>query len=470
MRTAIAITIFFVFALNQNAFSQSNEKVLTFEQFMSLVKEHHPIAKQAELQLKSGKANLQKSRGNFDPQVFSDLSQKNFKNKEYYKLSNTGLKIPTWFGAEFKAGYEQNEGYYLNPENYVPNSGLWYAGVSIPIGKGLFIDKRRAELKKAKLYNESSILERRLIYNDLLYESGKIYWNWFKNYNVLLIYENAVKIAEVRLDAVKKATLLGAKPMIDTVEAGIQLQNRQLNLQQAQLDFKNSTALLSVYLWADGVVPLEIEDSTSPPKSEKIQTVLPNNEHWNQLNSLADKHPFLQQYALKIDQLKIDKKLKIEKLKPKLNLNYNALTQPTTSSVFSNFNTNNYKWGFEFKLPIFLRKERGDLQLTNVKIDVAEMNLVNKTASLTYKAQASINELQTTYNQAKLYKKTVIDYTKLVDGEKQKFAIGESSLFMVNYRETAFIKTQLKYVELIAKNQKAKLSTDYALGILMQDK
>ena len=80
-----------------------------------------------------------------------------------------------------------------------------------------------------------------------------------------------------------------------------------------------------------------------------------------------------------------------------------------------------------------------------------------------------MNELGTSFNQANLYAKTVKDYLQLLNGEKQKFEAGESSLFKVNARELGYINTQLKYIELIAKNQKARLTTDFALGILNAD-
>jgi hypothetical protein len=52
------------------------------------------------------------------------LTKKQFKDTEYYSILNSSFKIPTWYGIEIKAGFEQNEGYYLNPENTVPNAGL----------------------------------------------------------------------------------------------------------------------------------------------------------------------------------------------------------------------------------------------------------------------------------------------------------------------------------------------------------
>jgi hypothetical protein len=60
----------------------------------------------------------------------------------------------------------------------------------------------------------------------------------------------------------------------------------------------------------------------------------------------------------------------------------------------------------------------------------------------------------------------VSDYERLLNGERQMFDAGESSLFMVNTRESGFIQTQLKYIQLLTKNHKAELALNYNLGIL----
>src|SRR5690606_3977388 len=158
---------------------------LNFNDFMKQVKKNHPLAMQAEIQLEEGDAYLQKSRGMFDPKAYYEMSQKYFEDKEYYHLNNSGLKIPTWFGVELEGGYQLNDGLFLNPQNSLPNAGLWHAGASINLGKGLFIDERRAELKKAKLFLKSSEAERQNLCNELLYNAGKAYWDWFTAFHTM---------------------------------------------------------------------------------------------------------------------------------------------------------------------------------------------------------------------------------------------------------------------------------------------
>lgn len=465
--TTLFIIVFFLFA-GYGQTETDSLKIFTFEEYMAIVKDNHPIAKQAELLLQQGKATVLNARGAFDPKAFTDLGQKYFNGSQYYSILNGNLKIPTWLGVDLVAGYEQNRGVFLNPENFMPQSGLVFAGVSVPIGQGLFIDKRRADLQKAKIFREMTNFERQIVLNDLLKDAGKAYWDWFSAYYISLVLEEALELSTIRLNAVKQAAALGDRPNIDTLEASIQVQNIQLNLYQAQLEFVNSTQFLSVFLWLDGTLPLELDEATLPETFSEVEGLGIPEGLLEQLESFLANHPELIQTALKIDQLEVEQKLKKEQLKPVLNLKYNAINEPVGRDPFAGYTINNYTWGFEFGMPLFLRKERGDLQLTKLKIQDSELALENKRANIGFKINAALNEWSTTKNQVDLYTKTVSDFSGLLEGERTLFDLGESSLFVVNARETGYINAQIKLIELVAKNRKAILETNYALGILNQ--
>ena len=446
----------------------TNSTVFTYQKFMSMVKENHPLSRQADLALDRGDAYLLKARGGFDPKLYGDFSQKQFKGDEYYELLDAGLKVPTWFGLAVKAGYENNEGTNLNPENSTPGSGLWYAGIELPIGNGLFIDQRRAELKRAKIFRESSEAQQRIILNDLLYEAGKAYWAWFQSYNDMIVLEEGYELANQRFQGVKNNAIFGDVPIIDTVESWIQVQNRSLELQQFEVEYQNASAYLAVFLWKEGIVPLELQTTTIPFTVEGMNTKELSGDFYSKMDSLIQNHPELLQYQYKVETLEIDARLKREQLKPDLNLKYNAISQPVGGDVFSEYSTNNYNWGVSFSMPIALRKERGDLKLTQIKQNEAQLQMANKREQLSYKATASLNSWRITLDQIELYRQTVIDYNRLLEGERSMFEAGESSLFMVNSREVGYLKARLKLIELMSKNQKARLTANYVYGILNQ--
>ena len=440
-------------------------EILSFNDFMKIVSKHHPMARQADLMVENGEAYLLNAKGGFDPKAITNVAQKYFDDGQYYSLVNGGLKLPTWFGLELQAGFEQNQGLYLNPEHKTPDVGLYYAGVSLSVGQGLIIDKRRAELQKAQAFLNISGMERLLMLNDLLYEAGKAYWDWYMAFNTLSVYREALQLAQTRFNAVKQGQLFGDRPAIDTLEAGIQVQNRRLFLQQAELDYQNTTARLSIYLWENGQIPLE-------PKSNVVPEFFTNTANTPVLDtnipvildSMIMEHPAIKQYLSKIEQLEIEKKWKKEQLKPVLNLKYNALVEPMGGETISSASMNNYNWGLEFSFPLLLRKERGALKMADIKIQDASYEVSTKQAALSYKVKAAFNEWTNMGNQVRLYQQTVNDYRSLLAGERRMFDAGESSLFMVNSRELGYINASIKLIELYTKNQKASLETTYALG------
>ncbi len=377
--------------------------------------------------------------------------------------------MPTWFGIELTTAFEQNSGIFLDPEATTPDAGLWYAGISIPVGRGLFIDERRSELRQAQLFQKMTEAERVLILNELFLKAGKAYWDWFSAYNTQLVFEEALLLAQTRYDAVKQGAALGDRPSIDTLEASIQLQTRSVSLQQAQLDFANAAAMVSVYLWADGTLPLELSEITVPQTATDMEGLRVSEGLRGQRDSLVTYHPMLRQYQLKIGQLDIERRLKKEQLKPVLNLKYNAISQPINGDPFAAYSPNNYTWGVEFGMPLFLRKERGSLQLAEVKIQEAQWEVMDKQAKIGFEATAALNDWATTEVQISQYRRIVNDYRGLLAGERQMFAAGESSLFLVNSREQSYISAQLTLISYLAKNRKAELTTAYALGILGQN-
>ena len=130
-------------------FALMAQDTLRFEQFLQGVLAQHPAAQAASLLEAQGRMEIRAARGAFDPQLGGYYDQKQFKGTEYWQRYGGELKLPTRLGLGLKAGYDAAEGYYLNPEASLPENGLWYAGITLPLGQGLFFDEGRAGLRTA---------------------------------------------------------------------------------------------------------------------------------------------------------------------------------------------------------------------------------------------------------------------------------------------------------------------------------
>lgn len=443
-----------------------SQQIMGFQDFMTLVRNFHPVALQAALNEEIGKQNLRAARGGFDPALYSNIGQKYFENDQYYSLIDAGLRVPTWFGLDLYAGFEQNNGVNLNPERKTPESGLAYAGVSLPVGQGLFIDQRRADVRQAQLFEQITFEEQRLMLNSVLRSASNAYWDWFAAYEIVQIFEKGVELAEERFQGIRESALQGDLAIIDTVEAYILVQNRLIGLEDALLSFRNAGQELSVFLWADNLIPLEITDELVPEKNNDLKDFIVDELITNTFDSLINNHPVMLQNQLTLDQLEIERRWKAEQLKPVVNLKYNFLNEPVAGAVINGATLNNYNWGLQFYMPLFLRRERGQLNLTKLKIRDAELDLENQRLGLKAAVQKSVNTWETTREQVIIFESAVDNLDRLLSAEINKFDVGESSIFLINTREDNFINGQISLTNLIASNQKALVDISFQLGIL----
>jgi outer membrane protein TolC len=423
-----------------------NLKEMSYNEYLGFVKKYHPLVKNANLEISKAQANLMMARGGFDPKLELNYNKKQFQGTEYYSILNSSFKIPTWYGIDIKAGFDENEGYYLDPQNKTPSNGLTSLGISVPLGQGLLINQRMVDLQKAKIQVKLSQAEQKLGAIAVLYDASVAYFNWKKNYEEYLLYENYSSNAQKRYEGIESLIKLGDKPAIDSVEAGIVVKNRLLALEDSKLKLTKAKLELSNFLWLENNIPLELADIIIPEKKldQTIQQTLNISDLVNQNFSLIN-HPKIEALQSKIDLLTVEKKMKANMLLPKIDLGYSYLAQPNPTKPNS---TDNYKVGVDFYFPLFLRKERGGLKLAQYKIQESEFTRDLEKVQLTNKISAQKTEIQSLTKQQKLISKLVTDYETMLTSEERLFTLGESSLFLINSRENSLVSAQLSQIAL----------------------
>lgn len=451
-----AFFLLLFFALSSSLFAQVDSlETLGFKEYLSLVKQNHPIVKQANLIGETGDAKLLKARGGFDPKIEVDFDQKVFKETEYYDLLNATFKIPTWYGIDLKAQFEQNEGYYLNPQNTVPENGLYTAGISASLGQGLWINDRMTTLRQAKIYREQARADLDIAVNVVLYEASVAYFEWLQAYKKVKLFDRFLENSQLRFRGIKSSALAGDKPLIDTTEATISVQSRALNLREVQLEYIKKKLELSNFLWLGNNIPVELQDGIFPQEELgfSIDEIL-DITGFDLANFQLEQHPKLRSLNYKVEALELERQLKANNLLPVIDVNYNFIS--SEGDDLSTFYTQNYKAGLRFKMPLFLRKERGDLKLAKLKVQNSQFELTNSKLELQNKLQAVTTELEVLEEQNQLAEELVRNYETMLYAEERKYQVGESSIFLINSREVKLIDAQLKQIEITNKFYKAK--------------
>ncbi|GAB3691654.1 TolC family protein [Spirosoma flavus] len=447
--------------------------VFTAEEFYQAVLQHHPIVKQATLLSLEAQTQVMQARGAFDPKLMTDYANKNFGNTLYYEKWRSGVSVPVMPGGlDVKMYYDRNTGKYLNPENNVPSNGLMAVGVSVPITQGLLIDSRRNTLRQAQLSVNMAEAKQLDLINKTLLDAAKAYWDWYQAFQQFRWIEQGFQLAQTRFLAVRERNLIGDAAAVDTTEALITAQDRQVQLQQADVQLQNTRLLLSTFLWSSQ--PESIPQPIDLPAMVAPQAAPPAQASQIQLQELVERasqrHPELIRLGNRQQQLTLEERYRRSLLLPKVNLEASLLSRGPIPGEFGDganyygFRTDNHKIGVDLAFPIFLRTERGKLRQVQLQNQQTGLERQQAGRDIANDVQRAWNELAALERQITTQQQTTANQQILVRAEVEKFQLGESSLFLVNSRESKLIDLQVKLEELRSKHQKALASLWYAAG------
>lgn len=444
-------------------------RVFALEDLQLLVFRYHPIVKQAALLSEQARANVLQSLGYFDPALKAGFSRKLFGGTEYYNNWNSELKIPLWLaGADLKVGYDRSVGTYTNPQSRTSPEGLSGVGLSIPLGQGLIIDARRNTLRQSKMMVAYAEAEQLKQINGLWYAVVKDYWSWYYAYRQFSLINEGLELAERRFKALSRQTAIGDKPAIDSVEAYITVQERIIQKEKTKIELQNARLILSNHLWSGEGNPLELPlDAVPQDVDENI--IKPRQSVLDTLIGQADNgHPELLKLRSKGGQLAIERSYRQELLKPKLNVSGTLISNRNSFNGnvpgYYDFNWSNYKLGVEFAFPLFLRSERGKLREVKIKQRELDYDLQQTGREIRNNILASYNDLSAYSSQLNVQVQSISNQQTLLKGETQKFDLGESTLFLINSRESKLIDMKIKREAMISGYQKSLAELYYKAG------
>lgn len=459
-------------AQDVNIFQDSvdEKRVLKIEDFIGIVLTNHPVVKQANLQESFADAELMMARGMFDPKLSTNWDLKNFKEKTYYDIQNTTLKVPTWFPVDPKITLDRNTGDFLSLENSIPDENdnrQVGAGLSVPLGKGLFIDERRLAVRQAQAFRGIAMAEQTKIINKILLTAIKDYWNWYLGYQEVQLLEQSVSIADELFERVLLDYGFGEASVVDTVQAKITYQTRYAEYEQVRLDYIQAGLALSVHLWSENLTPLELRANVIPDTLANFGSI-PDEAMLNKLIDWArNYHPEIQKAEGKIQQLEVENRWNRESLKPTVDVSYMLLDAPITPQ--GDFATpewnDNFKFGLDIYFPIFLRKERGKLQKTQLKIQENELFINQSRLEITNTIKSKYNQIVVSERLTSQFQAMADNYERLLEAELLNLETGESDLFKLNIQQDKYIESQLKFLKTAVKFQKFKAEILYDAGI-----
>jgi outer membrane protein TolC len=462
-KTVFIVTLFFFYATV--GFAQNNSyTVLPLHDFIGKVKQYHPLAKVAAITEEKALAKIQIAKGSFDPVLNIEINAKTFDGKNYYRYNNGEIKIPLPIG-DFKTVIENNIGQFLNSETTSGRSS--YAGVEIPLAKGLIIDKRRATLQQARIALNENRQQRNMMMNDLLLDAYISYNEWAGSYKLYSIFSEYVAVSAARLKLVKIGFTNGDRAAMDTTEAFIQMQNFVLSQNDAYMALKTATFQMNNFIWDEKQTAQQIADNVIPDTLVLNESML-QQSLLTLLNESNTSNPLLFQYRYKTEGLQVERKLKFQQLLPEVNAKASLLNRdfnPLKNAGIPLLENNN-RWGIGIKIPLLFRQGRGEYKMANLKLEENKLYLQQKMIETENKIKDYFNRVTILQTQITIANSALINYNALLRNELLRFNNGESSLFLVNSRENKVQEIKQKIIELQMKLLKAAYALNWAGGLL----
>lgn len=441
---------------------------LSLESMLKMTLSYHPIVKQAGLINSDAEARLREAKGQFDPKLAMDYNLKDFKEIEYYNLLNTSLKVPTWIGIDPKLEFYKYTGEYVGDELFISdatNNEQVALGVSIPVGKGLFFDERRNAVRQAEAFTDIAEAEQIKQTNKILFIVIKDYWSWYYAYKRVELLSQAVVLAQNLFDRTLIDYQYGEAAVVDTLQAKINFQKRAVDYRKSLLDYELAKLNLSKHLWSENLVPLELGENTLPDSTSLFFGLRDQDMKANIDNALSN-HPEIVKLQGKRNQLDANLRWNKESLKPQVDLSYSLIDAPVNPDFRSSTVDwgENYKLGVDFSIPILLRKERGKLQQTRLKLQSNEFEMAQQQIALRNEMIGQFTQSLAFEDLLFQYQDVATNYQLLLDAELINLQNGETDIFKLNIQQDKFIEAKSEFYEVFAKWEKSKAEYYYATG------
>ena len=268
------------------------------------------------------------------------------------------------------------------------------------------------------------------------------------------VNEQLTRLASSRAEQVLARAKAGDLPLIDAVEANQEVQRRQELMLKSQREFQKASFSMANYLWPNGkptpntgvMIPL----ANQVP--DQIPTPQPLNDEAVQLAKVTalKKRPELSQLALLRDVTDVDLELARNQLLPVLDLYAGPGIDTGENSIGPLF-----KAGVTLVVPLRNRTARGQVDQARLKLQKLDLDQRALVQQILLEVEDTASELNMTQQRYEAARQSYLLAQQLETGEQSRFALGDSTLFLVNQRERATAEALIKCIEVQTEAQQA---------------
>lgn len=436
--------------------STLNGEPLSFEKYLNIVKDNHPDIIYGSIERSIAKSKRLETQGAFDPSINSQNSFNRYNSssapgeEQNAFVSDTSFDILTRQGAKIALGAKFAEGDIKTPFSPTGSGGEYYASLQIPLLRDAINNSRNIKEKSAKI---NEVIADYVFFRtqlDILNASSNTYWDWIASKQILEIETSLLSLINGQVSFVSSQADLGNLPLLAVTEAQTELQKWQVSVNKASRAFQQSSILLGRYLWdADGK-PYGVPTITQVPSSiEEPLTISLDSLEEAKLKALQLR-PEFKAIDLSRDIADLERKLAKNQMMPRLDAYINQGIETGQDSIGPTTSA-----GLNISLPLRVRTAKGQMQQAEFKIKQLNLKERQLIQNVFLEIEDTASQLQMAYQRYLAAKGEYELALKLEQGERERFELGDSTLFVVIRRQRSRIEANTELIKSTADYFKA---------------
>ncbi len=413
-------------------------QTMAWSEFVATAVERAQDVRVAEAKVAEARANRMSAFAAFEPRVNLSSEGKDYGNDLQYRLDRAEARVGLPGGIDLVGGATQGTGAFINPERKTPTEGLVNLGISAPLGGALiFSDRqyewgastRNLEIAEAKLDRT----ERTAILNAV-----KVYTFWQAQSEVQGAVDEALAVAAERLRLVREAFRLGERSEMDTLEAYLSWVDRRADAaMQANL---TAGAIADVEQLLRGADTAGVDLTGMRPQS--LPVVLGT----SRLESRSIPELEMVNSALRRERLATTTAW--AQWLPAPYVDYRMLQWGGSA-----WNPESVQWKVGLTVPLFNQKARAELAGAQARLRAAQANATATQNQFDIVRVQLAQQVLALDSELKALTASETAAYALLQQERRRFDLGESTMFILASRETKYLEAVQKRTLTSAKLQ-----------------
>ena len=401
------------------------------------------------------------AEGAFDTKLSAKSGSNQF---GFYRNRENGAEISqplqNW-GAELFGGYKRGQGNFGPWEEDVLtlSRGEWSGGLRMSLLRNRETDERRTELALARLSIEladASIDQRRL---RVLEAASKSYWDWVSAGHRLSVVEDLLRIADERHAQVQESVAAGQIAAIEIADNQRAVLERRSAVVAAERDLQTAQLELSLF-YRDAAGRPQVADRDMLPEFPEPETISADQRGADLARALVLR-PEIAGTLVKVRQANAGLRLARNGLLPEVDVTERYGRDAGVGSITKR--GDEFVASLSITTPFQRRKAKGESAIQQAKLVQLEQELRFARNRVLVEVRTALAALDAALQRLELARAEMDVARQLADAERERFDLGDSTLFVVNLRELSAAGAGLKVVAALTDSHKS-MATYRAAG------